>query len=82
MPDIATQIKTNEENAFSFLAKSENILPDNMRGYTVDLSVDMNFDDTSEEALKKSAKEVEFFAKQEGLTAHAKSAVIRLKDYE
>lgn len=58
MLDIATQIKTNEKNAFSFLAKSENILPDNMRGYTVDLSVDMNFDDTSEDALKKSAEAI------------------------
>lgn len=31
-------------------------------------------------ALKKVAKDVEYFAKKEGLTAHAKSAVIRLED--
>ncbi len=31
-------------------------------------------------ALEKVAKEVEFFAKKEGLTAHAKSAVIRFED--
>lgn len=34
----------------------------------------------SEKALKKSAFDVEYFAKKEGLTAHAKSAVIRVKD--
>lgn len=34
----------------------------------------------SEQALKNSAKDVEYFAKKEGLTAHAKSAVVRLKD--
>ncbi len=32
------------------------------------------------DALAKVAKEVEFFAKKEGLTAHAKSAVIRFED--
>ena len=31
-------------------------------------------------ALEKVAKDVEYFAKKEGLTAHAKSAVIRLED--
>lgn len=31
-------------------------------------------------ALLNTAKDVEYFAKKEGLTAHAKSAVIRLKD--
>ena len=34
----------------------------------------------SEEALKKAAFDVDYFAKKEGLTAHAKSAVIRIKD--
>ncbi len=33
-----------------------------------------------ENALKNTAKDVEYFAKKEGLTAHAKSAVIRIKD--
>jgi len=33
----------------------------------------------SEDALNKSAFDVEYFAKQEGLTAHAKSAVVRVK---
>ena len=32
------------------------------------------------DALAKVAEDVEFFAKKEGLTAHAKSAVIRVKD--
>ncbi len=32
------------------------------------------------EALEKVAHDVEYFAKQEGLTAHARSAVIRLED--
>ena len=32
------------------------------------------------EALEKVAYDVEYFAKQEGLTAHAKSAVVRLED--
>ena len=32
------------------------------------------------EALRKVAKDVAFFAEREGLTAHAKSAVIRLED--
>lgn len=36
----------------------------------------------SEQALESIAKDVESFAKKEGLTAHAKSAVVRLKDYE
>ena len=34
------------------------------------------------EALEKVAYDVEYFAKQEGLTAHAKSAVIRLEEDE
>ncbi|MBQ7349161.1 MAG: histidinol dehydrogenase [Clostridia bacterium] len=34
----------------------------------------------SKQALENSARQVEYFAKKEGLTAHAKSAVIRLKD--
>lgn len=58
MLDIATQIKTNEENAFAFLNESENILPDNMQGYIVDPSADMDFQDVSEEALKKTAEAV------------------------
>ena len=32
------------------------------------------------DALKTVAKDVEYFAKNEGLTAHAKSAVIRFED--
>ena len=32
------------------------------------------------EALKKVAEDVSFFAKKEGLTAHAKSAVLRIED--
>ncbi len=32
------------------------------------------------DALEKVARDVEYFAKKEGLTAHAKSAVIRLED--
>ena len=32
------------------------------------------------EALEKVARDVEYFATQEGLTAHAKSAVVRLED--
>ncbi len=34
----------------------------------------------TKEALANIAKDVEFFAKQEGLTAHAKSAVIRIEE--
>ena len=34
----------------------------------------------TKEALKKVARAVEYFAKKEGLTAHAKSAVIRIED--
>ena len=34
----------------------------------------------SEDALKKCAQEVEYFANKEGLTAHAKSAVVRVKE--
>ena len=32
------------------------------------------------EALAKVAREVEYFAKKEGLTAHAKSAVVRIEE--
>lgn len=35
-----------------------------------------------ETALKKACKKVEYFAKKEGLTAHAKSAVIRFEEDE
>ena len=56
--DIASQIKNNEETAFAFLGKSENILPDDMHGYIVDPSADMSFEDTSEDALKKTAENV------------------------
>lgn len=58
MIDISSQIKTNEATAFAFLYESPNILPDDMKGYIVDPSVDMNFEDTSEDALKKSAENV------------------------
>ncbi len=34
----------------------------------------------TKEALSRVAKDVEFFAKKEGLTAHAKSAVIRIEE--
>ena len=34
----------------------------------------------TKDALKKVAKDIEFFAKKEGLTAHAKSVVIRLEN--
>ena len=34
----------------------------------------------SKQALEDSAKDVDYFAKKEGLTAHAKSAVIRVKE--
>ena len=34
----------------------------------------------TKDALKKVAKDVEFFAKKEGLTAHAKSAVVRIEE--
>lgn len=34
----------------------------------------------TKDALKKAAKDVEYFAKKEGLTAHAKSAVIRTEE--
>ena len=34
----------------------------------------------TKDALKKVAKDIEYFAKKEGLTAHAKSAVIRLEN--
>ena len=34
----------------------------------------------TKDALSKVARDVEFFAKKEGLTAHAKSAVIRIED--
>ncbi|MCR4692759.1 MAG: histidinol dehydrogenase [Firmicutes bacterium] len=34
----------------------------------------------TKDALKNIARDVEFFAKKEGLTAHAKSAVIRIED--
>ena len=34
----------------------------------------------TKDALEKVAKDIEYFAKKEGLTAHAKSAVIRFED--
>ena len=34
----------------------------------------------SQDALKNTAFDVDYFAKKEGLTAHAKSAIIRIKD--
>ena len=34
----------------------------------------------SKEAMQKVARDVEYFAKKEGLTAHAKSAVARLEE--
>ena len=49
------------------------------------LSVDdfvkkMQYTYYTKDALKMVAKDVEYFAKKEGLTAHAKSAVIRIED--
>lgn len=49
------------------------------------LSVDdfikkMQYTYYTKDALKKVAKDVEFFAEKEGLTAHAKSAVIRIEE--
>lgn len=56
--DIAVQIKENEKNAFSFLEKSENTLPEDMRGYIVDFEKDIDFSDTSDAALKNEADAV------------------------
>ena len=36
----------------------------------------------TKDALGRAAKDVAFFAEKEGLTAHAKSAVIRLEEEE
>ncbi|MBQ7098090.1 MAG: histidinol dehydrogenase, partial [Clostridia bacterium] len=49
------------------------------------LSVDdfvkkMQYTYYTKDALERVAKDVEYFAKKEGLTAHAKSAVIRMED--
>ena len=43
-------------------------------------SIRKGYDKYVKEALEKVAKKVEFFANKEGLTAHAKSAVIRIEE--
>lgn len=58
MLDIPTQITENEDSAFAFLKESDNVLPDNMRGYVVDMAVDISFDDTTEAALKAEAESI------------------------
>ena len=56
--DITAQVMANSSNAFSFLKKSENILPDDARGYVVDTSEDIDFSVTTEAALKAAAEDV------------------------
>ncbi|MCQ2602982.1 MAG: histidinol dehydrogenase, partial [Clostridia bacterium] len=69
-----------------YLAGSNHTLPTSGTAkFSSPLSVDDFIKKTQyiyyeEDALKKVARSVEYFAKQEGLTAHAKSAVIRLED--
>ena len=55
--DIATQIRTNRDTAFSFFSESENILPDNMRGYIVDFSADIDFS-ADESSVTASAERI------------------------
>ncbi len=68
-----------------YLAGSNHTLPTSGTAkFSSPLSVDDFIKKTQyiyyeEDALKKVARSVEYFAKQEGLTAHAKSAVIRLE---
>ena len=56
LPDIPSLIEQNRADAFSFLDKSENQLPDDARGYIVDTELDFDLSDTSVEALKAAAE--------------------------
>ncbi len=56
LPDIPSLIEQNRADAFSFLDKSENQLPDDVRGYIVDTELDFDLSDTSVEALKAAAE--------------------------
>ncbi len=52
--DIPTLIKTNENTVFSYLTDKKTQLPDNMTGYLVDVSTDIDFSDSSDETIRKS----------------------------
>lgn len=63
--DLTAQVTANKAGAFAFLEKTENILPDDARGYVVDTQTDIDFSDTTEFALKKTAEAV--FAKVDAI---------------
>ena len=69
-----------------YLAGANHTLPTSGTArFSSPLSVDdfikkMQYTYYTKDALRKVAKDVEFFAKKEGLTAHAKSAVIRIEE--
>lgn len=56
--DLAAQVVANRENAFAFMKKTDNILPEDAKGYVVDTLTDIDFSDTTETALKASAEDV------------------------
>ena len=57
-------------------------IPNAKGGFTDDIQQQLLNVEFDKAFLEKVAKDVEYFATKEGLTAHAKSAVIRIKDYE
>ncbi len=57
-PDLSAQITANKATAFDFLNKTEYELPDNMKGFMLDLQTDINTKDTSESSLKAECENV------------------------
>mgnify|MGYP003291634405 CR=1 FL=1 len=54
LADIQTLIKNNEDTVFSYLTEEKNQLPENMTGYLVDISKDIDFSDSTGETVRKS----------------------------
>ncbi len=63
--DLSAKVIANRESAFDFMKKSDNILPEDAKGYVVDTLTDIDFSDTSETALKTAAENV--FAKVDAI---------------
>lgn len=54
LADIQTLINMNEDTVFSYLTEEKKQLPENMTGYLVDISKDIDFSDSTDETVRRS----------------------------
>ena len=54
LADFQTLIRKNENTVFSYLTEDKKQLPENMKGYLVDISKDIDFSDSTDETVRRS----------------------------